>query len=221
MFAFSVTTHGFNKLPEIPRALGLPLMQIGEAILRSIRIRVQRGVSPSGGMWRPIGSDFNGRDGDPTLRWWVAPGQPAHDGWLFKINSGEFAGWTVYEDYVQYLRHLPGGTTRRWLKTGKFWESTGVKYINAKRIKVSSFGIRKSRSGTIANGQVGYLAGRNEQYNVFEPSAAERDAARAMAQQFLTEQIKTAIGIVAMQQDKVKRAGALNRRASKLLKAGV
>lgn len=216
MYQVDVTAQWVSKMRELAvlRTLSIPLMQIGEMVLFRIRDRVSGGRAPIG-MFRQLGSDFEGVDYD---RWWVPPGQPQPSGYLTIVQSGEFAGWAIYDGYKKYLDSLPDKRTRKWTKTGEFWRATGVKYINAKRVKVSSFGRRKSGNGTIANAQVGYLAGRNERFNVFEPSQEERDEALAMAADLLTENLRRAIGIVAEQQAVAKRARSANRRASKLLR---
>jgi hypothetical protein len=216
MFAFSVTVKSFDKLSEARQALGIPLIRIGEMLLQHIRVRVQGGKAPQG-MWRPLGSDTKGRGADPTARWWVPPEAPHPAGWMTQVTDGEYAGWAVYESYRRYLDSLPEVRSRRWEKSGKFWRSTAVKYISAKRVKVSAFGTRKSPSGTAANAQVGYLAGRNERFGVFEPSQAEREMATQMAADILTNQMRRAIGQTADAQAFEKRARSMERRASKLL----
>lgn len=219
MFRFSVQVKSFDRLTEAQQALGIPLMRIGEMLLTRIRDRVGGGKAPVG-MWRPLGSDAEERGADAKARWWVPPESPQPGGFMQRITSGEFAGWAVYANYRQYLDLLPDGRTRKWTKSGAFWRATGVRYINAKRVKVSAYGTHRSRSGTVAYAQIGYLAGRNERYGVFEPSSAERELARDMAAELLTQSLRKAIGQVAQAQDIERRARGLERRSSRLLSGG-
>lgn len=219
MFRFSVRVKSFDRLTEAQQALGIPLMRIGEMLLTRIRDRVGDGKAPVG-MWRALGEDAKERGADAKARWWVPPEAPQPGGYMMRVDSGEFAGWAVYPNYRQYLDLLPDGRTRKWTKSGAFWRATGVRYINAKRVKVSAYGTKRSRSGTAAYAQIGYLAGRNERFGVFEPSPAERELATEMASELLTQSLRKAIGQLSQAQDIGKRARGLERRSSRLLSGG-
>ena len=179
MIQLDIQQKTMSKLNELQRGLSVPVRDIANALARAIRARVQmRGKRPDGRAWSELGTYAVGdRATDPTMRWWVRPDSPQPLGYLRQIDSGEFAGWAVYENFAVYMRSLsPQQRSRRWERTGELWRSLGVRVLSPGRAKVTFFGRRKTspRSKvTLANAQVAYLAGRHEGTALLMPSPEE------------------------------------------------
>lgn len=192
MLAYNVQIKGFNKLDELSQRLIIPLKESAVVLAESIRKRVMRGVSASGGRFTPLGEySTTGRSKDENNRWWVRPGQPHPAGYLRKVTEGEFQGWAVYENYQRYIELLPGGDRRDWDKTGALWRSLGVRAMAVNRVKISFYGSRGRGNPQAA---VAYLAGRKESSSVLQYNDAERQAFVVAVKQLIDEDFAKKIG---------------------------
>lgn len=240
MIAFDVQVRTNNKLGAVAQKLVLPVVEIGQRLAVMIRQRVLDGLDPNGKAWSPLGRQRmgtgRGQFGDDTMmlagvskelrdtlgsnekrKWWVRPTEPHPPGFLFKVTSGDFAGWAVYESYDDYLRASPNGDRRDWYKTGEFWRSIGVRPQSASRVKVIATGSRKVGGKRVQNRAIGYYAGRNEDFGVLTYSDTERAFAVDLLQRSVTEQYAIRLQQVQELDRLTSRAQSLNRRTSRLL----
>jgi hypothetical protein len=223
MLAFDIQVRTNNKLDALSQRLVLPFVELGKVLAIRIRERVLQGIDPTGRPWSPLGRQSmgsgRGSQNGPQRRWWVAPTEPQPAGWLFKVpnDAKDFKGFAVYESYETYLRASPGNDRRDWYKTGTFWRSIAVRPQAANRVKVISSGSRKVGGQRIANRDIGYYAGRNENFGVLTYSDADRAFAVDFVSRSINEQYAMRVQQAGELQQLEKRAVSWNRRASKLL----
>lgn len=216
MLAFDIKLKSFDRLDALSARLIVPLRDAAVRLADRIRKRVQKGIGPEGNAWQKLGTyKTSGRSNDPKERWWVAPGMPTPGNFIRRVDSGELKGWTVYENYDDYIRALPNGTIRTWSRTGAMWRSLGVRAMSVDRVKISFYGTKGRQQGYGGSGggsmrrlgqaQVAYLAGRLEGKSVLQPSEAEKRMCLDEIWAEVDEELARRIGEVA-------EAGRINRR---------
>lgn len=215
MLGYDVQLKSFNRLDALAQRLIVPLRDAAVVLADQIRTRVRNGVSPTGGMWTPLGEySTTGRSKGENNRWWVAPGQPQPSGYERKVTSGQWQGWAVYENYSRYLECLPGRSRRDWDKTGSLWRSLGVRAMAVNRVKISFYG---SRGKGNPQASVAYLAGREERASVLQYNEAERAQFVETIKADIDEEFAKRIGEAVEVGRRTRRAQSAQRRASRLL----
>lgn len=216
MIGYEIKLKSFNRLDELSARLIMPLQEAAVQLSRRIQTRVRKGLGPMGAKWQPLGTyKTSGRSNDPRERWWVAPGMPTPGGFLRRVDSGNLKGWTVYENYDTYIRALPNGTDRTWVKTGSMWRSMGVRAMSVDRVKISFYGTKGPQLSYVSAGgtsmrragqaQVATWAGRGERFSVLSPSEEEKRLCLEHIWSEVNEEMARRIGNVA-------EAGRINRR---------
>lgn len=215
MLAYNVQVAGVNRLDALSQRLIVPLIDAAVALADQIRTRVKNGVSPTGGMWTPLGEyTTTGRSKNDNNRWWVAPNQPQPAGYERKVQQGQFQGWAVYENYGRYLQLLPNGKRRDWDKTGQLWRTLGVRAMAANSVKISFYG---SRGRGNPQASIAYLAGRNETFSVLQYNEPERAAFVQAIKASIDEEFARRIGQAVEIGRLTQRANRAQRRTSVLL----
>lgn len=213
---YEIKLKSFNRLDELSARLIVPLRDAAVRLSQRIQTRVRKGIGPTGTKWQSLGTyKSSGRSNDPRERWWVAPGMPTPGGYLRRVDSGNLKGWTVYENYDEYIRALPNGYDRTWTRTGSMWRSMGVRAMSVDRVKVSFYGTKGRQYGYVSAGgasmrrlgqaQVASLAGRGERFSVLQPSDEEKRLCLEEIWAEVNEELAARIGDVA-------EAGRINRR---------
>jgi hypothetical protein len=215
MLPLDINYKGFNKLSELEKRLILPLQTAAANLAARIRDRVLRGVGPSGQNWKRLGTyTTTGRSQDPDNKWWVGPGLPQPAGYVDKIEGGKWQGWAIYENYERYLELMPNGHRRDWNKSGRLWQSLGIRAMAVNKVKVSFYG---SRQKGVAQAQVAYLAGRKEDASVLMYSAEEGQAFVDEIKASMDQEFARRLGqAVELGRINSRLAGA-RRRSSRLL----
>jgi hypothetical protein len=218
-----------NKLDALSQRMVFPLQVVAGVLSQRIKLRVLEGKDPTGRAWSPLGrvrmGEGRGRlhDDDKgterALYWWVPPTEPQPNGYVFRVadSAKNMAGFAVYRDYNEYISLSPKGNRRDWYKTGKFWESMAVRPLSPMRVKVGAYGSRKIGKHTVKNRDIGYYAGKREQYGVFTVSDAEHNEALAYVKASVDEQMARRIGFAEGFQQVNQRLAGLQKRASKVL----
>lgn len=217
MIAYDIKLKSFDRLDELSQRLVVPLRDAAVRLAGRIRTRVQKGIGPEGNPWQKLGTyKSSGRSNDPRAKWWVAPGMPTPGNFIRRVDSGNLKGWTIYENYDEYIRALPNGTDRTWTRTGALWRSLGVRAMSVDRVKISFYGTKGRQMAYVSGGgssarrlgqaQVATLAGRFERQSVLKPSEAEKQMCLDEIWAEVNEEMARRIGEVA-------EAGRINRRA--------
>lgn len=215
MLGYDIKLKGFDRLDELSARLIIPLQKAAVELANSIKTRVRNGVSPTGGMWTPLGEySTTGRSKGEKNRWWVAPGQPQPAGYERKVTDGQWQGWAVYENYARYLELLPNGKRRDWDKSGRLWASLGVRAMAVNRVKISFYG---SRGKGNPQASIAYLAGRNERVSVLQYNEAERAAFVESIKADIDDEFAKRIGQQVEAGRAARRARGASRRPSRLL----
>lgn len=169
MIGIDVEYRVTNKLPELSRALSVPLRDLTRALASRIRSRVRdEGKSAQLRRFSRLGTYRNstGRGQDAQAKWWVRPDAHQPAGWLYRVTEGEFAGWAVYENLRKYVSLLPARMQwRRMDRTGATWAAMKVRVMARNRMKVAFYGTKKTSArakSRVAYGQVAYLSVRHE-----------------------------------------------------------
>lgn len=167
-----------SSLDEFERRFSIPLFTLGQSIARSMIARISAGQGAQHPM-APLGAYAKDRD-DPERRFWVAPSrpQPRGDGFVSRVESGKWAGWTLYRSYRAYADLVGHGAPRDLTETGAFLRSIKVRVLSSARVKVAPYGSHSGPSGErLSNTALGYLASRREPLPLLHPSPAEIKAA--------------------------------------------
>ena len=230
MIAFDIKYKVNNKLDALAQRMVYPLQVVAGVLSQRIKLRVLEGKDPTGRAWSPLArvrrgdgrgglNAEDGRSAERALYWWVAPTEPQPAGYLFRVpdNAKNMAGFTVYRDYNEYVSLSPKADRRDWHKSGRFWDSMRVRPLSPMRVKVGAYGGRKVGKHTVYNRDIGYYAGKREQYGVFTVSDAEHNEALAYVKSSVDEQMARRIGIAEGFQQVNQRLAGLQRRASKVL----
>lgn len=215
MVTYDIQLKSFDKLDQLSAQLIVPLRDAAVVLANQIRARVKAGVSPSGGMWTPLGTyTTSGRGKDDSKRWWIGPKQPQPPGYLRKLTQGQWQGWAIYENYERYLELIPNKKRRDWDNSGKLWQSLGVRAMAANRVKISFYG---SRGKGIPQAAVAYLAGKKERVSVLQYNDAEREQIVQTIKADIDEEFARRIGEAVQAGRSSRPAGGGRRRSSTLL----
>lgn len=197
-------------ISDAGRVLALPLVEMTQLLADRIFARLARGQGPDG-PWNTYGGAA--RD---DHRFWVAPGreQPTGEGFLARVEQGQWAGWAVYETIAAYYR-LTGelGKPHDFDETGRLKQQAAVRIITPRRIRLAFYGSHRELSAKV----IARLATRHERVSILTPSSAEVEQAQRLAAKTLNERVINAMRNVESAQALTSRANAINRRASKLL----
>lgn len=227
MIAYGINLKSFDRLDQLSQPLIVPLRDAAVRLAQRIQTRVRKGIGPEGNPWQKLGTyKSSGRSNDARAKWWVAPGMPTPGNFIRRVDSGNLKGWTIYENYDEYIRALPNGEKRTWTRTGSMWRSMGVRAMSVDEVKISFYGTKGRQQGYGSGGgsmrrlgqaQVAYLAGRLERLSVLQPSDAEKRLCMEEIWAEVNEEFARRIGEAADQGRIDRRVRAAGRRASRTL----
>lgn len=226
----SIQIKKSKVLTDSARVLALPLVEMLQLLDARIMARLARGQGPNG-PWNSYASNANlnlkspGPTQGPTNLFWVAPtkpqpGSPGEGGFRFRVPSGKWTGWAVYDDVRTYYR-LRGmlDHPHDFEETGELKSRRMIRIVSARHVRLAFFGGHKS--GMSAK-QLGWLVSKDERDPLFMPSRAEVQEAQAL----MVGRINEAIARAGAQSEQAQRLSgqvlatgkrSINRRVSRLL----
>lgn len=210
MSLLDVQVKHHSAMSEFQRRMGAPLVEIASIVLQRVHARSVAGQGPSGPL-TPLGASSRANG----VRFWAHPNGPQPAGYLYRVETGKWAGYAVYADYRTFATlHHKSRTLR---ETGDGWNAAAVKLQSPTRATAAFYGSHKSGDGVAPTGAIMHAAVKHEAVPLFRLNAEDRRVIREIVTNRLTRDLVESSLAAGKAFGVERKAASLGRRFSKLL----